>query len=85
MYATLHSLALTFYAERLRCAAGAAPWLREPTGACLLAVGTNALLGNQPTRSQDTVEDGTELTEGAATQREGASVMHSTVLPNEAT
>jgi hypothetical protein len=50
-----------------------------------LAVGTNALLGNQPTRSQDNLEDNAKRAEAAATQREAASVTRSTVLPNEAT
>jgi hypothetical protein len=61
-------------AERPRCAAGAALWLREPTGACLLAVGTNALLGNDVERRKVDLEAQDTLTERTTTHREAASV-----------
>ena len=60
-------------AQRPRCAAGAAPWLREPTGACLLAVGTNALLGSEDERRKVNSEARAALTEATATPRGTAS------------
>ena len=56
-------------AQRPRCAAGAALWLREPTGACLLAVGTNALLGNDVERRKVKLEARAALSERTTTRR----------------
>jgi hypothetical protein len=59
--------------QRPRCAAGAALWLREPTGACLLAVGTNALLGSEVERRKGNIEVRAALAEATATRRGTAS------------
>ena len=61
------------HAQRPRCAAGAVLWLREPTGACLLAVGTNALLGSQIERRKGNREARAALAEATARWRETAS------------
>ena len=61
------------HAQRPRCAAGAVLWLREPTGACLLAVGTHELLGSEVERRRGNSEIRAALAEAIATRRGTAS------------